>query len=136
VKKEDYKKELKRAEQQLLKLLGQRDALDRRIAKLRLEIGSLAHLSGFPKPDPTYKLIADVKKEMGLKGACRQVLLASDESLTPAEVVLGIDRLGLQYGDYNNLLASVHTTLRRMAESGEAEESSKEGKKAYKLKVM
>lgn len=135
MKKEDYKQALKRAEERLTKLLEQRAALDKRIAKLRQEIGSLAHLSGEPKPDPTYRLVADVKREMGLKGVCRQVLLASDEPLTPAEVILGIDRLGRQYEDYNSLLASVHTTLRRMAESGEAEESSKEGKKAYRLKV-
>jgi hypothetical protein len=134
VKKGAYKQELKKAEQELAKLLEQREALDRRIAKLRQDLGSLAHLAGERGPSPISKLIADTKKQIGLKSSCLEVLRAYDEPLTPVEVAVGIERLGLNYSDSANLIASVHTTLRRMSEAGEAEESSKEGKKAYKLK--
>ena len=132
-KKTVYKQHLKEAGQELAKLLEQRDALDKRIAKLRQDMGSLAHLSGEPRTIPVFKIIADTRKQFGLKRACLEVLRASDEPLTPVEVAVGIERLGLNYDDQANLLASVHTTLRRMAQNGEVEEIPKAGKKAYKL---
>ena len=135
MKKNVYKENLNIARQELVKLLEQREALDKRIAKLRQEIGSLAYLAGVGRPKAVLKLPGGAKKQSGLKPACREVLRASDVPLTPDEVMEGIGRLGFHQGNYTNLLASVHTTLRRMTENGEVEESSKGGKKAYRLKV-
>jgi hypothetical protein len=136
MKKSDYKQNLDEAKQDLDKLVKRREALDRRIAKLRQDIVSLAQLSGDSGVALASKLIADTKKEFGLKSAVLEALRASDKPLTPAEVVAGIQRLGLSYDSKANLLASVHTTLRRMAQNGEVEETQKDNKKAFRLKSV
>jgi len=130
-----YKRDLKEAREELDGLLEKRAALDKKIAKLLLEIGSLARLTG--GWDSIAQLISNTKKatvqELGLKASCREVLLAADDPLTPSEVVQRIEELGLRRTDAS-LLASIHTTLRRMAQQGQAEEmGTKAGRKAYKL---
>ena len=136
--KRDYRKSLKGAQAELTRLLEQRAKLDKRIAALRQAIGGLAHLSDdwdavtHLLQTVKRKTFSDARGECGLKEACREVLLAQHEPVTPAEVLEGIERLG-RTGDRDNLLASVHTTLRRMAQHGEVEEGTKHGKKAYQL---
>src|SRR5215831_20611804 len=112
--KEVYKQHLREAQQELVKLLEERTALDQRIAQLRQDIGSLAHLSGAGETGLVMRLAWSAKEKVGLKAACREALRASDEPLTPAEVVERMERLGIHHDDAGNLLASVHTTLRRM----------------------
>ncbi len=59
----------------------------------------------------------------GISDACRVVLRAAEKPLTPAEIRDGIQGLGLP--PQANLLASVHTTIKRMKEAGEVKEVSK-----------
>lgn len=139
MKKADYKKGLVEKRQTLKKLEQQRADLDRKIARVRLDIGSLAQLSGQWEnvssliSNTKKQVLKDSKKRPALKVSVREVLRAADEPLTPQEVLEGIERLGRK-GDHANNLASVYTTLKRMVEMSEATESSKDGKKAYMLR--
>lgn len=128
--KDTYKQALQEARKELNAFLEQRAELDIRIARLRQTIGGLSQLC---EGDASMTFII---QDMGLTEACREVLRASREELTPAEVIKGLERIGFDISGYSNLLAAVHTTLKRMTigTNPEAIESEKDGKKAYKLK--
>src|SRR5436853_530064 len=124
--KDDYSRELKAKQERLAGKLAERERLDREIAELRQDIGSLAQLAGRTKTPP------GILASMGLTDSCREVLLAVNEPLTVAEVRDGLERIGFDTVPYSNVLASIQTTLKRM---DDVEESEKDGKKAYKIKV-
>lgn len=137
VDKQRYKKDFEAARARLDELIQQRQKLDREIARLRMDMGSLAQLAGETR---ALASLPSLKPLMGLTASVREALRAADASdpinpLTPAEVVESVLRMGLQSPDNPNLLASVHTTLRRMAESDnpEAIECLKNAKAAYYL---
>jgi len=133
--KTNYNESLKAAQIELAALLEQREKLDRKIAQQRHDIASLAQLARKPA-DQIHELLAYAKEEMGLMASIRHVLKASaNEDLTASEVMDGMIRLGLYMG-YKNLLPSIHTTLRRMAEgvNSEVVETTKDNKKAYRLR--
>ena len=121
--KDRYKEDLRIALAELRAKLEKRVLLDREIAQLRLDISSLSQLVGEPlPPSPNYRLTDD----------CREVLLTSDERLTPPEVVDKLVAMGLRMPGLN-LLPSVHTTLRRLAKKRNAEVLAclKGGKQAF-----
>ena len=71
----------------------------------------------------------------GFLDAIRSILKLSDRARTPPEIKTLI-QLGkrMDLTGYSNALASIHTTLRRMKESGEVEEvTNDKGEKAYRL---
>ena len=59
----------------------------------------------------------------------REVLKAADGPLTAADIYDGLERLGYPI-KHSNILASIHTTVRRMPD---IEETEKDEKKAYQL---
>lgn len=134
MKKRALKTELKQAQAKMERLLSQRDALDKRIAKQREAIAGFTLVAG--GWDAVAALIGQAKKatlaglnqDLGLKASCLEVLRASDGPLTPIEVLEGIKNLGR-----TSTVASVHKTLSRLAENGEAEERPRDGRKAYTL---
>jgi hypothetical protein len=136
--KAKYKRDLEAAQQNLSSLLKERKALDKRIAQLRLDIGSLAQLAGLTPLGLAGPL--DAKQEMGLTASCLEALRASDgnTALYPSEVMETILRMGLRSRDNPSLLASVHSTLKRMAkqENSDIIEWEKNGKPAYAINTL
>jgi len=131
-----YKQALNQARKELEKLLQQELELTTRIAKLRQTVGILAQLC-HEEPYPPGAL-QDITPIANLKlvDACRLVLRASVEPLTADEIREGLVRLGYDTNQ-TNIIASIHTTLRRLAETGEVlDEFEKDGKKAYRFKVL
>ncbi|OLE52243.1 MAG: hypothetical protein AUG51_18990 [Acidobacteria bacterium 13_1_20CM_3_53_8] len=55
----------------------------------------------------------------GLSDACREVLKASDKEMTAMDVRDALIRTGYDLSKYSNALASIHTTLKRLAGSDE-----------------
>jgi hypothetical protein len=55
---------------------------------------------------------------MSLADACRAVLKTTMTSMTPKEVRDGIKRLGYDLSGKSNAMASIHSVLKRLAESG------------------
>jgi hypothetical protein len=55
----------------------------------------------------------------GLTDACRSILKSTESDLTPTDVRDSLEQSGFDLGKYENPLAVIHTTLKRLAEQGE-----------------
>lgn len=149
---DDYRKALDTASKELQKLLRQKDEIEKRIAKLRQTVASLAALSkdDSEEDDKVYipgaldkaagyavATIAAgiVGRTIGFTDAVREVLKASGERMTPPEVKDGLLRMGVNLdAKYSNPLAVIHTTLGRLVDNGEVIIVPKGGKRAFRWK--
>ena len=132
MKKEDYKQLLREKEARLIELLDQQEHLETEIAEVKQEIGALAILAGETQRGQ-HAFLMRVSSELGLADAIREVLRSTRESLTPQDVRDRLERMGYNMNDHSNILASIHTTLRRMSENNEVKEEPRKGKKAYRF---
>ena len=113
--KDDYRRALEAAAREYETLTAQRAELDARIAQLQHSIAALTKLCGY---EPTVPL--------GLADACRLVLRNAADPLTALEVRDRLDAVGINLDKYSNPLASIHTILKRMHESGEVSAADRE----------
>src|SRR5258708_1820105 len=108
-----YKSDLKEEQAKLEKMLCDLEALQVRIAKQKRLIAALAELADAAEDaDPPTGLVT------GITDAVRTVFWTGD-ALTPAEVRDRVQALGVPKQE--NLLASVHTVIRRLVEGKEIE---------------
>ena len=79
----------------------------------------------------------ELSDKPGFVSAIRTLLRAHPQGLTPGVIKIGIQQAKLMdLTNYSNPAASIHTTLRRMADSGEVESFINEaGEKAYKFTI-
>jgi len=134
---QQYKATLKSLKADLAKLEPQEAELTdsllqlrKRKAELEAAIRSFARLCGERLPavskDPT-----GLAAEMGLTDAVRAVLKGVfPERLTPLEIRARLISAGYSR-QHTNLMASIHTTLRRLENSGEINPDKKGKKTAY-----
>jgi hypothetical protein len=111
----DYRTDFKEAINELLGMASEREKLETRIAKQKKRVAALyelAQIDGDGGPIPG--LVE------GITDACRVVFRAAEKPLVQAEVRDRVQSLGLP--QQANLLASIHTTIKRMKEAGELEE--------------
>jgi hypothetical protein len=108
VSEEDYRKALGAANKELETLAAQRADLDRRIGQLLQTVGNLMRLCHLT---PTV--------ELGLTDGCRMVLRGAAAPLTAVEVRAQLAAMGIDLSRYENDLAAIHTTLKRLKDSGE-----------------
>ena len=113
--KDDYRRALEAAAREYEALTAQRTELDARIAQLQHSIAALTKLCGY---EPTVPL--------GLADACRLVLRNAGDSLTALEVRDRLEAVGIDLDKYSNPLASIHTILKRMHDSGEVTAADRE----------
>jgi hypothetical protein len=119
---DDYKKALDVACREYEQLGKQRAEIDARIAQLTQLIGNLSRLCGFT---PTVAL--------GMTDACRMVLKAAGRPLLALEMRGYLEAMGIDLSKYTNDLAAIHTTLKRLSQSGEvASGEHRSGKPAYR----
>jgi hypothetical protein len=116
-----FQSELSRFEQE-------RANLDLKIDFLRAIVRGLEGLSGeeIKKLEPL--------NDFGLTDACREVLKSDFNFMGAMEVRDALVERGFVLDHYKNPLASIHITLRRLAESGELESKSEQGKTLYRWK--
>src|SRR2546423_7293904 len=136
MKNDSYRQAYSDARLELAQALNARDELDRRIAKLRQTVHSLAQLcdeESFDEDalDAVGILLA---QDMGLTEACLEVLRAADKELTGPEVKRGLEKMGFDLTKYENPLASIYPTLNRLAVKDKVMMEEKGGKKTYRLK--
>lgn len=112
----NYKTDLQDALRTLLGLTQQRDELETSIAKQKKRVAALYELV---ETDEGSQALSGLIE--GISDACRVVLKAAEKALTPAEVRDRVQALGLP--QQANLLASVHTTLKRLRDAGEVKET-------------
>jgi hypothetical protein len=114
----NYSNDLKQALRDLLHMASERAQLETKIAKQKKRVAALYELVQADDDGPALSGLVE-----GISDACRVVLRAAEKPMTPAEVRDGVQGLGLPA--QANLLASVHTTLKRMKEAREVEEVTK-----------
>lgn len=106
----DYRRALDAALREYETLTAERAKLDSRIAQLAHTIGNLTRLCGLTPTVP-----------WGLSDACRIVLkAAAGQPLTASDVRGHLDAIGFDLTRYANELAAIHTTLKRLRDSGHA----------------
>jgi hypothetical protein len=111
----DAKSELHEARNLLEQMYVEMDELEVRIAKQKRVIAALTELADLnEESEPPAGLVK------GITDACKTAVIGSTKPLYPSEVRDRIKTLG--FPEQKNLLASVHTVLKRLAEAGDIKE--------------
>ena len=101
---ENAKNRLVRLEADLERMDTERETLVNNIDELRRDIRSLAQLAGESE---------DIA--LGLTDACKEIFRRTDLALTPTEIKDRLEELGFPIEEHKHALASISTTLRRLA---------------------
>src|SRR5580765_7144806 len=121
--RQPYKQAYETAKQDLLKNLKKREHLDQEIRKLKDTVRALGNLCG-ADPNETDKLLLGEGFAMdgkpGFTDAIRRLFRIHQTELSPIEIRDNLLKMSIGT-DQVNLLSSIHTVLRRMAEAGEIE---------------
>ena len=96
---------------ELERLLEERTRLDARILQLQQDIRHVARMVEVTVDDPITQL--------GLTDAIRYVIQHAAKHMTPVEVRDELLKRYCDPEDYRNLLASVHTVMKRLERAGE-----------------
>jgi len=100
---------------ELHRMTEEREKLETQIARQKKRVAALAELARLDDEDPSATVLVD-----GITDACRTVLRGAERPLYPIEVSQRVEALGL--APQKNLLASVHTVLKRLVTSNQAAE--------------
>jgi hypothetical protein len=139
-----YGNALKTARAELFDLTEQRKVLDERITQLRRAILGLIPLAQSEveeegTADTSFKALEhELNREMGSLGitdACREALKIAGEPLTPIQVRDRVLDINPDLAKQSNLMASVHTVLKRLEPKEATALTDKEGNLFYKWVV-
>lgn len=139
----DYRKTLDAALEELSILMAERETLDekrevlhQRIVKLRGAVRGLARLCDIDDIDEEQRhLFPDewADTDVGLTDAIRQVLSSHGEAyLSPVFIRDRLGDVGFDIKTHKNILASIHTVLKRLQRQGEAVPVNREGRTVYR----
>jgi hypothetical protein len=111
-----YKTELAHEREALVELLRQREELGTKIAKQQTRVAALAALC-----EETEEVGSMTEMDLGgLTNACRTAFRAAgNRGLMPTEVRTALEQLRFPTRTHKNILASVHTVIRRLEQAGE-----------------
>lgn len=129
---------VKQAHQELVHLLRQRAELMRRIGTLKQTIAGLANLFGDEVlSDELMVLVGEQSKETnrhpGFTNACRMVLIESARPMSARDVCEKIrEKIPPMLTRHRDPVASVTTVMNRLANYGEAETVTSNGRRAWK----
>jgi hypothetical protein len=112
----NYIADLQDALRQLVLMASEREQLETKIAKQKKRVAALYELVQTDEGSAALSGLVE-----GITDACRVVFRSAEKPLSPAEVRDRVQALGLP--PQANLLASIHTTIRRMKTSGEVAEN-------------
>ncbi|HEV3419533.1 MAG TPA: hypothetical protein VG075_04460 [Candidatus Acidoferrum sp.] len=101
---------LEAAQEELLKLTDDREKIERRMNQLQNDIVHLAALCRKEVEDPI--------KQLGLTDAIRYIFSRENRPLDKQQVAAILEK-SYDVDAYKNLLANVHTIVRRLVKSGE-----------------
>jgi len=120
-----YKQAYETAKLELVQNLAKRDQLDQKIRKLKQSIKALGELCG-ADPEEVDKLLViegfAIDRRMGFTDAIRRLFRFHKGPLHPTEIRDDLLKAGIGE-EQVNLLSSIHTVLRRLAENGEIEKT-------------
>ena len=105
----EYQKALDAAAREWETLAAERARLDKRLAELQQTMATLSRLCGYVPTVP-----------FGLADACRLILMRHEQPLTAARMREELEMMGFDLSKHANALASIHVTLKRLVEAGQA----------------
>jgi hypothetical protein len=123
--RETYKQAYAAAKLDLLEHLQKRDALDQKVRKLKQTVKALGELCGAAPEEIDKLLLVEgfaIDAKPGFTDAIRRLFRIHQTALSPTDVRDDLIKMGIGEGQVN-LLSSIHTVLRRMAEAGEIEKT-------------
>ena len=124
------------AAMELESLLTEQERIEERILSLRKTMNALATLiTQHEGKDKNFMDYAAARLrelvDTSLTGDIHRILIASKHPLTASEIRAELKELGGSLAELTNPLATIHAILNRLAESGRAHETVKDGKKAW-----
>jgi len=131
-----YKESYEAAKRDLMVLVQKRDLLDREIDKLKKTLKALGEQCGIDPAEIDRLLLFEgfaANTNIGFTDAIRRLFRIHKATLSPKQIRDDLLKIGMGQGQVN-LLSSVHTVLRRMAENGELELDRRSPSRGYKLK--
>jgi hypothetical protein len=123
--RETYKQAYATAKQDLLQQLQKRDDLDQKVRKLKQTVKALGELCGAEPEEIDKLLLAEgfaIEAKPGFTEAIRRLFRTHQTPLSPTDIRNDLLKMAIGVGQVN-LLSSIHTVLRRMAEAGEIEKT-------------
>jgi hypothetical protein len=121
--RETYKQAYATAKADLLQQLQKRDDLDQKIRKLKQTVKALCEMCGAPPEEIDKLLLVEgfaIDAKPGFTESIRRLFRIHQTALSPTDIREDLVKMGIGVGQVN-LLSSIHTVLRRMAEGGEIE---------------
>ncbi|HEY2497239.1 MAG TPA: hypothetical protein VGK24_09225 [Candidatus Angelobacter sp.] len=123
--RETYKQAYATAKLDLLQQLQKRHDLDQKIRKLKQTVKALGEQCG-AAPEEIDKLLLvegfSMDAKPGFTESIRRLFRIHQTPLSPTDIREDLLKMGVGEGQVN-LLSSIHTVLRRMAEGGEIEKT-------------
>ena len=123
--RDTYKDAYATAKLDLLKQLQKRDVLEQRIRKLKQTVKALGELCGAGPEEIDKLLLVEgfaIDSKPGFTDAIRRLFRIHQTALSPIDIRENLLKMAIGVGQVN-LLSSIHTVLRRMAEAGEIEKT-------------
>lgn len=121
--KDHYKIALQAARDELAELEREKAKIEKRISELQQGIVGLSALAadeaGGEKPQSMMDVLAGVGVETGLTDAVRMITSSFGFPMTPKQVRDALLHLGYDLSGYSNILASLHTIMKRLATAKE-----------------
>jgi hypothetical protein len=135
----DYRKTYQTAQDELTELLTEKERIERRIVTVRKSLEMLAELCEDEGIDVERSREADyLLQNTSLADEIRAILRAVYPAhLKPSVIKAELEKLGRNLSDYTNAQATVQMCLKRMVQSGDAQEGTlpEDGKKVYRSTV-
>ncbi len=138
-----YTEALNAAITELTSLMGESEDLEsrhaetkERIAKLRKGIAGISLLAGedwqIIKGSNPHLFPDSIPPDIGMTDAVRKVMQSKEEFFSPVAVRTELQKSGYDLAHYKNVLASIHTILKRLTEAGEVRTDIVEDRTVYK----
>src|SRR6266849_2068556 len=122
-----YKQAFAQAHADLEKLVEEREEIDRKISKLKQAIVGLAPLADEASDGIRWFL----DQEFGITDGIREVLSSAEKPLTPLEVRDRLVPLKPDLNEQANLMASIHTILKRLVPKEAESSTNRDGDVVY-----
>jgi predicted transcriptional regulator len=133
---QDYKKAFAQAQTDLEKLIEEREEIDRKISKLKQAIIGLAPLADEASAGSlSYTLVPEFTA-FGITDAIREVLNSAEKWLTPLEVRERLVQMKPNMKEQANLMASIHSVLKRLVPKEAVFSTNKSGDTVYRWKIQ
>ena len=130
----DYREMAGKIQAELAALEIQQEEIERRIARLRQSLVGLIPLCELDADEdmPSALGIRDQIDSLSITDAVRQILQAAEKPLSPTQIKQQLINMGKDLSGQKNVMASIHSLLKRLVSSEEIE--SKDSGLTYQWK--